>query len=297
MYFHIADYNLRNTDKYIKKLITETNTKTIKPFLRWAGGKSWFTKHIDKYIPEHFENYYEPFVGGGSVFFYLKSKGFIKNKAFLSDSNSELINTYKVLQNSHEELFLLLKTQVDNEKEYYRIRNTEFKDPVEKAAQFIYLNKTSFNGIYRVNKNGKYNVPYGKRSLDTLYDYDHLINVSKALKNTCLSTLDFKDRCKTVNKNDFVFIDPPYTVAHENNGFIQYNQSIFSWNNQIELSKLTKDFDRKGAYFLVTNAYHDSIKEIYIIGSQEKISRASTIGGIGAKRTKYKEIIITNIVE
>lgn len=275
----------------------ETKIKTVKPFLRWAGGKTWFTKHIENYIPQKFNDYYEPFLGGGSVFFYLKSKGIIKNKSFLSDSNAELINTYKTLKNNHKELFLILKSHIDSEDEYYRLRNTEFIDPIEKAAQFLYLNKTSFNGIYRVNRNGKYNVPYGKRNLDLLYDFDHLTNVSNALKNTYLSTQDFKNRCKKINKNDFVFIDPPYTVAHENNGFIQYNQSIFSWNNQIELSKLTIDLDRKGAFFLVTNAYHDCIKEIYTTGFQKKLSRASTIGGIGAKRTKYKEIIITNIVE
>ena len=267
----------------------------VKPFLRWAGGKTWLTKHVENYLPNEFNNYYEPFVGGGSIFFYLKSKGYIKNKAFLSDSNSELINTYKVLKNKHNELFLLLKNQFDSEEEYYRMRNAEFSDPVEKAAQFMYLNKTSFNGIYRVNRNGKYNVPYGKRNLEKLYNFDHLLNVSKALKNTYLSTQDFKNRLKKINENDFVFIDPPYTVAHENNGFIQYNQSIFSWNNQKQLSKLTNDLDLKGVFFLVTNAYHDSIKEIYLTGTKEKLSRASTIGGIGATRTKYREIIITNI--
>jgi len=275
---------------------TTTIAKNVKPFLRWAGGKNWLTKHLDNYIPPTFNNYYEPFVGGGSIFFYLKSKGYIKNKAFLSDSNIELINTYKTLKNNHKELFLLLKTHFDNEDEYYRMRNTVFTDPVEKAAQFLYLNKTSFNGIYRVNQNGKYNVPYGKRNLSSLYDFDNLTRVSIALKNTYLSTQDFKSRCKKINKNDFVFIDPPYTVAHENNGFIQYNQSIFSWKNQIQLSKLTENLDRKGAFFLVTNAYHDCIKEIYTVGAQEKLSRASTIGGVGAKRTKYKEIIITNLV-
>ena len=276
-------------------MIIKSNKNIVKPFLRWAGGKTWLTKHVENYLPNEFNNYYEPFVGGGSIFFYLKSKGYIKNKAFLSDSNSELINTYKVLKNKHNELFLLLKNQFDSEEEYYRMRNAEFSDPVEKAAQFMYLNKTSFNGIYRVNRNGKYNVPYGKRNLEKLYNFDHLLNVSKALKNTYLSTQDFKNRLKKINENDFVFIDPPYTVAHENNGFIQYNQSIFSWNNQKQLSKLTNDLDLKGVFFLVTNAYHDSIKEIYLTGTKEKLSRASTIGGIGATRTKYREIIITNI--
>lgn len=278
-------------------MTTEKNNKIVKPFLRWAGGKTWFTKHIENYIPKDFNDYYEPFVGGGSVFFYLKSQGFIKNKAYLSDSNSDLINTYKILKNHSNDLFEILKTHIDSEDEYYRMRSTDFTDKIEKAAKFLYLNKTSFNGIYRVNRNGKYNVPYGRRNLNILYDFEHLKDISIALKNTYLSTQDFKQRCKLIKKNDFVFIDPPYTVAHENNGFIQYNQSIFSWNNQLQLSKLTDELNEKEVHFLVTNAYHDCIKEIYKVGTQEKLSRASTIGGIGAKRAKYKEIIITNIVK
>lgn len=278
-------------------MTTEKNNKIVKPFLRWAGGKTWFTKHIENYIPKDFNDYYEPFVGGGSVFFYLKSKGFIKNKAYLSDSNSDLINTYKILKNYSNDLFEILKTHIDSEDEYYRMRSTGFTDKIEKAAKFIYLNKTSFNGIYRVNRNGEYNVPYGRRNLNILYDFEHLKDISIALKNTYLSTLDFKQRCKLIKKNDFVFIDPPYTVAHEDNGFIQYNQSIFSWNNQLQLSKLTDELNEKEVHFLVTNAYHDCIKEIYKVGTQEKLSRASTIGGIGAKRTQYKEIIITNNVK
>ncbi len=270
-------------------------TKQIKPFLRWAGGKSWLTKTIEKHIPLKFGNYYEPFVGGGAMFFYLKSNGYIKNKAFLSDSNEDLINTYKVLKNDCKNLFKILETQFDNEDEYYRIRETEFYDPIERAAKFLYLNKTSFNGIYRVNKNGKYNVPYGRRKLKILYDFKHLAEASEALQNTFLSNQDFKKRSESVQSRDFIFLDPPYTVAHENNGFIQYNQSIFSWENQIQLSKLTKEFDLNGVYFIVTNAYHDSINEIYTTGNKIEISRSSTIGGIGAKRTRYKEYIITNI--
>lgn len=278
-----------------KKLITDKKNKIVKPFLRWAGGKTWFTKHIENYIPENFNDYYEPFVGGGSVFFYLKSKGLIKGKAYLSDSNSDLINTYKVLKNNSKDLFEILKTHLDSENEYYRMRRSEFTDPIERAAKFLYLNKTSFNGIYRVNKNGKYNVPYGRRNLKVLYDFEHLKEISITLKNTHISSQDFMQRCKKIKKNDFVFIDPPYTVAHENNGFIQYNQSIFSWDNQLQLSRLTAELDEKDVYFLVTNAYHECIKEIYTTGAQMKLLRASTIGGKGATRAKYKEMIITNI--
>lgn len=276
-------------------MTTKKELKIVKPFLRWAGGKTWFTKHIENYIPKEFNDYYEPFVGGGSIFFFLKSKGYIKNKAYLSDSNPDLINTYKILKSHSEALFVILKNHFDSEQEYYRMRSAEFTDPIEKAAQFLYLNKTSFNGIYRVNKSGKYNVPYGRRNLKILYDFEHLKEVSKALKNTYLSTQDFKQRSKDIKKDDLVFIDPPYTVAHENNGFIQYNQSIFSWKNQLELSKLTTELNNKEIHFLMTNAYHDCIKKIYQTGNQMKLLRASTIGGKGAIRAKYKEIIITNI--
>ncbi len=276
-------------------MTTDKKNKIVKPFLRWAGGKSWLTKHLENYIPKDFNNYYEPFVGGGSIFFYLKSKGYIKNKSYLSDSNTDLINTYKVLKNHSKRLFEILKTHIDSEDEYYRMRSADCANPIGKAAKFLYLNKTSFNGIYRVNKNGEYNVPYGRRNLKVLYDFEHLKDISMALENTYLSTQDFKQRCKKIQKNDFVFIDPPYTVVHENNGFIQYNQSIFSWNNQLQLSKLTAELDEKKVHFLVTNAYHDCIKEIYQTGNQVKLLRASTIGGKGATRAKYKEIIITNI--
>src|SRR5690554_116808 len=146
----------------------EKNTY-IKPFLRWAGGKNWFRKHIENFVPNQFENYYEPFLGGGSIFFYLKSKGLIKNKAYLSDSNKDLINTYRVIKNNLPELINHLSNHEDNEEEYYRMREENFENPIEKASQFIYLNRTSFNGIYRVNLNGKYNVPYGKRELKKIY--------------------------------------------------------------------------------------------------------------------------------
>ncbi|MFK5890277.1 MAG: Dam family site-specific DNA-(adenine-N6)-methyltransferase [Flavobacteriaceae bacterium] len=268
--------------------------ENIKPFLRWAGGKNWFRKHIEDYVPNQFNNYYEPFLGGGSIFFYLKSNGFIKNKAYLSDSNKDLINTYKVIKNNLPELQNLLVNHIDNEDEYYRMRELVFENPIQRAAQFLYLNKTSFNGIYRVNKSGKYNVPYGKRKLELLYDFKHLNKISKILDKTYFSTQDFKERCKQAKENDFLFIDPPYTVAHENNGFIQYNQAIFSWKNQIQLAKVTSKLEEKGVKFIVTNAYHDCIKDLYTTGCQKPLSRSSTIGGKGATRATYKEIIITN---
>lgn len=274
---------------------TKIKKKNLKPFLRWAGGKNWFTKYINQFLPLSFNDYHEPFLGGGSIFFYLKSNGLIKNNAYLSDSNEDLINCYEVLKNNPEELFNLLKDHHNDESEYYRIRETIYVKPVERAAQFIFLNRTSFNGIYRVNKQGKYNVPYGRRNLARLYNFDHLKIASKLLQDTYFSVSDFKGKCMSAKRGDFVFIDPPYTVAHENNGFVQYNQSIFSWDNQIELANITNYLDINNVSFLVTNAYHQSILNLYQTGNQIPISRQSLIGGKGAQRTTYREILITNI--
>lgn len=267
----------------------------IKPFLRWAGGKTWLTTHIGEFLPKTVNNYHEPFLGGGSMFFHLKSKNIINKKCYLSDTNEELINAYKVLKNQPNELFELLKTHKNDEKEYYKIRSTQFNNNIERASRFFYLNKTSFNGIYRVNKNGQYNVPFGHRKLEVLYNFEQLEKTSKSLKNCFFSVLDFKKSIVKVKEGDLVFLDPPYTVAHENNGFIQYNQSLFSWENQIELSKLLLEIKEKKANFILTNAYHTSIEKIYDDkGKKTILSRASTIGGIGASRTTYNELIYTS---
>lgn len=272
----------------------ELNTM-IKPFLRWAGGKSWLTNYIDNFLPETINNYYEPFLGGGSVFFYLKSKGLINGTCYLSDTNEELINAYKVLKSNPIELFELLKKQKNTEKEYYKIRSSICTSNLERAARFLFLNKTSFNGIYRVNKNGEYNVPFGHRKLKNLYDFEQLEKTSQSLKKCFFSVMDFKKVVLKASKNDFIFFDPPYTVAHENNGFIQYNQSLFSWDNQIELSKLLLKVKEKEANFILTNACHASIEDIYNDkGNKTILTRSSTIGGIGANRTRYNELIYTN---
>lgn len=267
----------------------------IKPFLRWAGGKTWLINHLESFLPIKINNYYEPFLGGGSIFFYLKSKGLIDGKCFLSDTNEELINTYRILKENHEELFKLLKKQKNSEKEYYEFRQAKFNSDIERASRFMFLNKTSFNGIYRVSKSGQYNVPYGHRNLIQLYNFEQLEATSKALKNCFFSVMDFKEVVDKVAQDDLIFFDPPYTVAHENNGFIHYNQSLFSWDNQIELSKLLLVVKEKKANFILTNAYHTSIEDIYDDKGQKSIlSRASTIGGTGANRTRYKELIYTN---
>ena len=195
-----------------------------KPFLRWAGGKSWLIKHLDQIIGEQvFNNYHEPFLGGGSIYFYLSPK----NKAYLSDLNGELISTYKAIKESPDGVIAQLKQYHNTSEDYYAIRERVPQTSCEVAARFIFLNQTSFNGIYRVNANGKYNVPYGNRTKEFLEE-DKLRAASLKLKNATLMEGDFDCIRPNIQKGDLVFLDPPYTVSHNNNGFIKYNQKLFS---------------------------------------------------------------------
>ena len=260
------------------------------PFLRWAGGKRWLKPTLHKYLPaDGFNAYHEPFIGGGSMLFHLRP-----NEAYISDLNSELINAYSAVKNDIDQLISFLKEHKNTEEDYYRIRGTVFEDSIKEAARFIYLNYTSFNGIYRVNLEGKYNVPYGKRK-GFNYDFDNLINVSKALAGVNLSSGDFYNVLDNVKKGDLVFLDPPYTVTHNNNGFIEYNKKIFDISEQERLSQLIDDIKKREAYYILTNAAHPKVKEIFNQGdSIFEVSRGSSIGGINAKRGKFSEYIFTN---
>jgi DNA adenine methylase len=277
------------------KMLDLNNTKDVpaKPFLRWAGGKRWLTKHIQVINGLEINNYFEPFLGGGSVFFNTKNY----NNAYLSDLNPELIETYQCIRDDVKRVINELKKMSNNETEYYQIRSSYPNDKYERAAKFIYLNKTSFNGIYRVNKNGIFNVPYGFRKNIDLVDQPNLSKVSERLKSVIIEKQDFFDIEKKIQKSDFIFLDPPYTVAHENNGFIEYNQKIFSIEDQKRLSLLIEKIKDLGAYYIMTNAKHDAILEIYkSIDKPIVLSRSSTVGGIGAKREIYNEYIYSNFL-
>lgn len=267
-------------------------SKNIEPFLRWAGGKNWLKNHIKTIIRiEDYNNYHEPFLGGASIFFNLTPS----ITSFLSDSNSNLIETYSAIKENCLNVIQELKQFSNTEIDYYKIRKLKFEDKFIRAAQFIYLNQTSFNGIYRVNLNGEYNVPYGFRS-KKVFNEDHLRQSMKALQNSILFSGDFERILDNVQRNDFVFLDPPYTVSHNKNGFIKYNKKLFSLTDQYRLKEVIDRIDKIGAFYVLTNAAHEKIFEIFNRDSYVvELTRGSSIGGLKAKRGRVNEFLFSNI--
>lgn len=265
--------------------------KPCKPFLRWAGGKNWFVKYLPEILGDlTYNDYHEPFVGGGSVFFALSP-----NRAFLSDTNEELIITYAALRDHPEEVIAQIRKWDVNEKQYYEVRSLESDSAVIRSARFIYLNRTSFNGIWRVNKDGKYNVPYGHKD-GYKFDFERLRNAAFSLRNADLACRDYADSMALVKNGDLVFIDPPYTVSHNNNGFIEYNKKLFDLDDQYALKSSIDIIRKRGAYFILTNAAHDTVREIFDgIGSVIELHRHCGLGGRNAKRQSIGEYIFTNI--
>lgn len=272
-----------------RKTISEGNAT---PFLRWAGGKTWFIKELDTILNGlNFTNYHEPFLGGGAIFFAINPP----KKVFLNDSNYDLIQTYECIRDNVEGVISELRKFENTEECYYLVRNTKYKSSLKRAARFIFLNQTSFNGIYRVNLKGEYNVPFGFRKKEFL-DPDNLMLVSERLKAAILGSGDFELCIKNIKKDDLVFLDPPYTITHNNNGFFKYNQKLFSENDQYRLSRMIDKIKEKKAFYILTNAAHEKVKEIFDKGDTIlDFKRASLIGGINSKRGKYEEMVITNI--
>ena len=267
------------------------DTSSSVPFLRWAGGKRWLTSSHSSLFPETFERYIEPFLGSGSVYFHLKPK-----QAILSDLNEELISSYKAIKENWQQVYALLEVHsgLHCSEYYYQVRASTPISSEAKAARFIYLNRTCWNGLYRVNGSGKFNVPIGTQK-KALLDTDNFEILSKQFKDVDFLSDDFEVVIDNAKTGDFVFVDPPYTVKHNLNGFIGYNEKIFHWDDQIRLSECLKRANARGCLVMLTNANHSSIKELYEDDFEiEELSRSSTIAGISSNRGVYEEIVITN---
>lgn len=263
------------------------------PFLRWAGGKRWLLSHLPAIMGDfRIKRYHEPFVGGASVFLGLNPEG----PSFLSDLNSELIETYKQVRDRSAAVARALALHPNEMEHYYAVRATRPTKAVDRAARFIYLNQTSFNGIYRVNLEGKYNVPFGNREWCCIPTAPHLAAVSKRLRTSELAACDFEEAIKKVKRGDFVFLDPPYTVAHNHNGFIKYNQKLFSFEDQRRLRKAVESIRERGAFYVLTNAAHESIAALFDLPDRRfALARRNTIGGQNAARGTATEYLFTNL--
>jgi DNA adenine methylase len=268
----------------------------IEPFVRWAGGKTWLIPYLPQIIGDtHIEHYHEPFLGGAAVFFSLDHT----KKSYLSDANDQLVNVYIQVRDNPQAVIDCFLQFENSEEQYYRIRDKFISNsPEEEAARFVYLNQTSYNGLYRVNRQGQYNVPYGFRETWT-YDMERIRHASAKLQNTRLEVGDFEAHKYRIKPNDLVFLDPPYTVSHNNNGFIQYNQHLFSLDDQQRLKQFIEYIKRKNAYYVLTNAAHETIREIFLTEGDRivELQRNSLIGGKKASRAAISEYIFTNIPE
>ena len=260
----------------------------IKPCLKWAGGKRALLKDIYELVPQQFNKYYEPFFGGGALFFALLPK-----RAIISDLNEDLINVYKQIKENADMLIEKLKKTKNTKDFYLKMRSTVFDDDIDKAVRFIYLNKTCWNGLYRVNSKGEFNVPFANYKNPTICNEELLKNLSNSLKNVKILTGDFEKILKTAKNGDFVYLDPPYTVTHSKN-FVAYNSKIFSWEDQVRLVNLVDKLTEKGVKVLVSNAKAPEIKKLYKNYKSKVVERTSVISADISKRNVVEEYLFYN---
>jgi DNA adenine methylase len=272
-----------------------------KPFVKWVGGKrqllSQFRK-LNLYPPDKFDiktgKYFEPFAGGGAVFFDL-----LPEKAYLSDLNKELITTYNVIKDNVEELIISLKRHKTN-KEYFlkvRAQNPNTLSDVAIASRFIFLNKTCFNGLYRVNLKGQFNVPFGKYKNPMICDEINLRKVSKALQNVEIKHQDYKEVLKKAKKGDFLYFDPPYYPISKTAKFTAYTANAFLDKEQIELRDTVLELHKRGCLIMLSNSDTPFINKIYSGFKGIKISKVEAgraINSDGAGRGKITEVLVTN---
>jgi DNA adenine methylase len=264
------------------------------PFLKWAGGKRWLMTLLPSALHAPHSRYIEPFLGGGAAFFAKPEV-----PSLLSDLNERLIETYEVVRDDPRALVDKLKHHHRNHSPeyYYRIRTQRTRTSTTRAAQFIYLNRTCWNGLYRLNLNGEFNVPIGTKT-SVLDEGEDFSDVSYKLRNAVLSTCDFERSIDAAVAGDLLFVDPPYTVKHNHNGFIKYNEKMFSWADQVRLRDALVRADQRGARILATNAAHECISDLYKLKFRlTAVERSSVISGKLEGRGRYSELLISNLSE
>ena len=311
----------RDAEKPIDARKTKTlKTEIARPFVKWAGGKGQLLNILKSNIPEEIgtkiTKYAEPFVGGGALLFALLEE-YSFEEVYICDNNKELINAYVIIRDCCNELILTLTDKqnkytacanMDAKQAYYYEQREKFNTvqlkedtAIEKAALFIFLNKTCFNGLYRVNKKGHYNVPFGKHEKPTICDADNLLKISDLLQNVTMRSCDYHDVLNFVDENTFVYIDPPYRPLNATSGFTSYTEEQFNDNNQIELAEMYKELSCIGGKVMLSNSDPHNVDEnddffddLYADYNILRVEASRAINSIGNKRGKIKELLIKN---
>ncbi|MFT3671565.1 DNA adenine methylase [Aestuariivirga sp.] len=263
----------------------------IVPFLKWPGGKRWLVQDYPEAFPRVAGTYYEPFLGAGAAFFLTEPSA-----AHLSDANAELINVYKQIRRAPLKFAKALAVYHSKHDKafYYRERAQNYACNFRRSVQFVYQNRTCFNGIYRVNLDGQFNVPIGTKNAVVLPSDDFLA-VARLLRGKTLAVEDYSTAIAKAGKNDFIFADPPYTVKHNLNGFVKYNDKLFQWSDQEKLRASLEAASRRGARIVVSNANHESVRALYSRGWHlNVVCRSTVISSDPGKRGETTELLISN---
>ena len=269
-------------------------------FVKWAGGKTKLIPQFKKYFPEKIDTYFEHFLGSGAIFFYLIQTHKPK-EVILSDVNHILIELYKNVKFNPDKLIDLLQEHKNNHSasnsEYYykmRDRYNQLKNTIEKSALFLYLNKTCFNGLYRENAQGYFNVPMGKYKNPSIVNLADIKKASFILKNVEIKEQDFENILPIVKKDDFIYLDPPYHPVSETSSFTSYSKGDFGKQDQKRLADFCKNIDEKGAKFMLSNSDTNFIKELYSEFNINLVSTRRMISADKKKRNLINELVITN---
>jgi DNA adenine methylase len=260
-----------------------------RPFIRWAGSKRGLLAHIVHALPDAYNTYYEPFLGSGSLFFLLQPQ-----RAVLGDACTELVDVFRAVANDYAAICRYLEEWSPDRAFYYELRSSRSRGHLKRAAEFIYLNRTCWNGLYRVNAAGEFNVPYGRPKTDFLIDRSNLRECAKLLRQPQVSLVcsDFADALASAGEGDLVFLDPPYVTGHNNNGFIDYNETLFSWADQERLATSAHELVGRGARVVVTNANHSDVLDLYGGFQVRPFDRHSTLASDQSKRRPVSEALI-----
>ncbi len=268
----------------------ELPSASVKPFLKWPGGKRWIARQIAELIrPNLKRRYFEPFLGSGAVFFELSPA-----EAVLSDVNEDLIGTYLAIRDDPDRVRRELKGMRVSPETYYAVRAATPRLATKRAARFLYLNRTAFGGIYRVNQRGVFNVPYGggERTHHMLWNTAILTEASRILAGVQLEHGDFERFLGQACSGDVVYCDPTYTVAHDSNGFVRYNEHNFRWEDQERLARAACAARDRGAFVLVSNAHSPSVLRLYSNARVWTLRRKSLVSANIAGRRQVREALI-----